>query len=205
MKPRILLQSKREVNPLALKIEDIRIEDIAHSLSLINRFNGHTNRPISVAQHSVYVSRLSVDQTDHDCPNPTVCKRCHDSKQRGLQGLLHDAAEAYLGDVTKWLKSSHAMDGYREAEDAAQRVIFKRFSIPLPIHRKIELADRLMVLFEGMKGFGKDFKIDHPNYPPLTSQQIADVGNWGFWSWKQSKESFMDQYRMLTYDSSTIR
>src|SRR4051812_2148358 len=100
MAPLILTYTGKHVNPFDLKPDDICIEDIAHALALCNRFAGHTKRPMSVAQHSVYVSRL--------CPNYR------------LAGLLHDASEAYLGDVTKWVKSTHEFEAYREAEDRIQ-------------------------------------------------------------------------------------
>src|SRR5580765_2644929 len=86
MKPLILTFSGKHVNPLNLRPEDIDIVDIAHALACCNRFAGHCRRPINVAQHSVYVSRLCDD---------TGFER---------QALLHDASEAYLGDITKWLK-----------------------------------------------------------------------------------------------------
>jgi hypothetical protein len=61
---------------------DVDIRDIAHALSLVNRFTGHTKYPYSVAQHSVMVSRMV--QPEH-----------------AMWGLLQDAREAYLGYVAR--------------------------------------------------------------------------------------------------------
>lgn len=68
-------------------IGEIKLEDIAHSLSQICRFNGHTSWYYSVAQHSVIASCLI---------QPHWAK----------WGLLHDAAEAYIGDITRPLKKT---------------------------------------------------------------------------------------------------
>lgn len=79
--PVITTFTGRTVNPLALEVSDIDVRDIAHALACQNRFAGHTQLPVNTALHSYYVSMM--------CPsNP-------------LRGLLHDGAEAYLGDVTK--------------------------------------------------------------------------------------------------------
>src|SRR5579885_2784587 len=72
--------------PLDPRPEEILIEDIAHALSMLCRFTGHVKRFYSVAQHCVYVS--------HRC----------DPKD-ALWGLLHDAAEAYLNDISRPVKS----------------------------------------------------------------------------------------------------
>lgn len=64
----------------------ITIEDVAASLAKINRFNGHTRVPYSVAQHSVWISRRM-----QEAGYSTAVQ---------LAGLMHDAAEAYLGDLT---------------------------------------------------------------------------------------------------------
>jgi hypothetical protein len=162
------------VNPLDLRHEDIDIVDIAHALSLCNRFAGHTKFPISVAQHSVFVAKL--------CP------------WEPLTALLHDASEAYLGDVTKWLKHSDAMAGYREAEERAQRVIYEVFDCALDSPPEIEVADRLMVQFEGRAGFGDDFLIDHPNYPPLTQAQIELIKPWTPLFWWEAEKAFLSAF-----------
>lgn len=71
--------------PLEPRAEDVRIEDIAHQLALTNRFRGATRDPYSVAQHCVLVAE-------------------HLPKRLKLAGLMHDAPEAYLGDVSAPVK-----------------------------------------------------------------------------------------------------
>lgn len=71
--------------PLKPSVKDICIEDIAHSLSNLCRFNGHTCMFYSVAEHSIHVSELLPDNLT-------------------FLGLMHDAAEAYIGDWTSPVK-----------------------------------------------------------------------------------------------------
>lgn len=71
---------------------DVHIEEIAFALAQINRFNGHTSRPYSVAEHSVYVARLA----ELDGASPSL----------QLAALLHDAHEAYIGDITSPVKAA---------------------------------------------------------------------------------------------------
>lgn len=94
------------VDPLDLNFDDVCIEDIAHHLSNICRFTG-AGPFYSVAQHSVQVSWL-----------------CRGSRQFALAGLLHDAAEAYLNDMSSPVKRDPIMAGYVEREEEALRVIF---------------------------------------------------------------------------------
>ncbi len=77
--------SGKKIDFQNLNPDSIDILDIAHALSKICRFGGHTNRFYSVAQHSIIVAHLVPDD----------CKKA---------ALLHDASEAYLGDVVKPLK-----------------------------------------------------------------------------------------------------
>lgn len=168
----------KTVDPLNLKEEDICIEDIAHSLALINRFNGHSRFPISVAQHSVYVSRIAVD---HE-----------------LEGLLHDAAEAYIGDMTKWVKHSPHMVEYRKIESQIEKVIFKKFGI-VELDHVVSEADEIMVRFEARKAFGNSFNFggNIEKYPPITNGESKRIGLWAPWKWTVAEEVFLGTYRSL--------
>jgi len=84
---------KFPTNPTA---SDICIEDIAHSLSMLCRFNGHCKEFYSVAQHSVFVSNLAMG-----CTEVAEDQLVYVSKL----GLLHDASEAYLGDIPTPIKT----------------------------------------------------------------------------------------------------
>ena len=175
----------RSVNPLALREEDVCLEDIAHALALCNRFAGHTRVPLSVAQHSVYVSRL-LDGTGFE-----------------MYGLFHDASEAYLGDVTKWLKRE--MPAYRNAELHAEYTIHRKFHTcdghqPF-MPDEVRQADRLMVRFEAWKLMPR--RIDAPSWDyaysePPTPEEIRRVGPWRPWGWRTAEELFLARYRLLS-------
>lgn len=108
------------IDLLAFSEADVRLPDISHSLSILNRFTGHSLAPYSVAQHSVLVSRL--------CP-----------EEHALWGLLHDASEAYLGDVATPLK--HALPEYRALEERVQRAIAQHFRLVWPMPPEVKQAD----------------------------------------------------------------
>src|SRR5574342_1090607 len=84
--------------PLSPRLEDINILDICHALSNQTRFTGHTREFYSVAQHSCLVSDLLPEKFK-------------------LDGLLHDASEAYLMDLARPVKELEQMTFFREAED----------------------------------------------------------------------------------------
>lgn len=181
MKPFITVFSGKNVNPLDLRPEDVNPLDIAHALSNVNRFTGHARRPISVGQHSVYVSRL-VTGTGFE-----------------LQGLLHDASEAYLGDVSKWLKQTDEMAKYREVEERVQRVIFKRFGCDPEQAECVTAADKLMVRYEGKQAFGWWWKVGHPDYPEgITIEETTRIGEWNAWYWVRARGEWIDRFNYLT-------
>ena len=95
------------LNPAA---GDIAIEDIAWALSQICRFVGHTRTHYSVAEHSVRVARI--------CP-----------PEYRMHGLLHDASEAFTGDLASPLKRMSELAGFRAVEYRAEEAVAKRFGL----------------------------------------------------------------------------
>lgn len=197
MRPLILTYTGKHVNPLDLRSEDIDIRDIAHALAQCNRFAGQAKRPISVAQHSVYVSRLVASQLDNRGQDflkkfdRLVC----------IQALLHDASEAYLGDVTKWLKATDGFAAYRVAEDHIQRQIYAHFNCATEMHEMVAAADKLMLRFEGEQAFGvkmwKKWTTTLSSYPMITPEEKAQIGPWYPWGWRWSEELFLVHARSL--------
>jgi 5'-deoxynucleotidase YfbR-like HD superfamily hydrolase len=91
----------------------IHLSDIAHALSQLCRFNGHTARFYSVAEHCWHAA----DQASLDGQSLEVQRAC----------LLHDASEAYLGDVTKPLKQ--LLPAYTDLEQCWEQAIRQRFQL----------------------------------------------------------------------------
>jgi len=196
MNPFITTVSGRRLNPLDLHPDDIDITDMAHSLANINRFVGHARRPINVAQHSVYVARVARGMFIQPATyvlGPGGSQWRLDAVE--MQALLHDGAEYVLGDVSKWVKHSPAMEPYREREDEALRVILEKHGLPTTLHPAVDEADRLMVRFELVQAFGPEFKFDfHPDYTKCTEDELELVGNWAPWTWRASREAFLNPY-----------
>jgi len=113
--------SGRELDLEAIDVADIDLEDIAAALSRTCRFGGHVVHYHSVAAHSVLVSELVQASLEH----LDVARR----RQGAALGLLHDASEAYLGDVCRPLKVLPLMAGYRDLEAALTMQIWTRFGL----------------------------------------------------------------------------
>jgi hypothetical protein len=111
----------------------IDIKDIAHALSNQCRFNGHCREFYSVAEHSVYVCQL-VMQTHPDL---------------GMAALMHDAAEAYIGDMVTPLKAM--MPSFKAMEAKVEKVIADRFGFDHVQHHVIKKADMQLLVDEKNK------------------------------------------------------
>jgi hypothetical protein len=114
--------------PLDPRPEDIAIEDIAHALAFVCRFGGHCRQFYSVAEHCVRVSHAIAYSGG--------------SRLEQLSGLLHDAAEAYIGDMVWPLKQAADLSGYKLIEQAIENAISRRFEVPfgLPIVKHYDLV-----------------------------------------------------------------
>jgi hypothetical protein len=121
----ILTHSRVRFTPLAPNAADIKLVDIAHSLSLLCRANGHYPRFFSVAQH---------------CLNCEAEARTRGySKKLQLACLLHDASEAYISDITRPVKKN--LLEYIAIENKLQKAIWRAFNINLS-------QDDLALVFE---------------------------------------------------------
>lgn len=170
---------------LAPETHMVCIEDIAHHLALINRFTGATAEPYSVAQHSVLVS-LVVPQ------------------ELALAGLLHDAAEAYVTDVSRPLKEAMrlidrgAHGATRTAYDAlshrVERVIGERFGVELvSMDQRIKDADMRMLATERVHLHHSAPKTWDWNAEPvnLKPYQIRP------WRWRVAERAFLARFEEL--------
>ena len=103
--------SGKHFDPIEPEEELIDIQDIAHSLSLVCRGNGHVKHFYSVAQHCICCAKEAQARGYGDF----VALAC----------LLHDASEAYLSDVTRPVKKD--LTYYLEVEDKLQNLIWRHF------------------------------------------------------------------------------
>lgn len=115
----VLLQrmpSGKMVNVLDLDPSHVNLSDIAHNLSHQCRFNGGTREHYSVAQHSIFVAER-VWYATHEALT------LEDAVHATRRALVHDASEAYLGDVVRPLKYTDPFVEYRIIEARTQALI----------------------------------------------------------------------------------
>jgi hypothetical protein len=159
--------------PLDARVEEVEIEDIAHSLAMLCRFNGHCRRFYSVAEHSVHVSRV-VDA------------------EVARWGLMHDAAEAYLSDLPQPIKRH--MPIFRECEERLLRVIAERFALPWGVPEAIVRADMVLLATEKEALMGKE---------PAPWQDLPEALETGMilcHGPEQAKEMFLRRFSELFLD-----
>ena len=129
---------------------DIEIEDIAHGLARVARWNGQTSgdHTFSVAEHSLVVEAIARDLA------PAA------SAEHQLAALLHDAPEYVIGDLISPFKAALSLD-YRTFESRLLAAIHVRFGLPAALPEEtntlIKRADRIAAYYEavGLAGFSQ--------------------------------------------------
>lgn len=127
----------RIVDPMNIDPRQIDPVDISHALGQLCRFNGHTSRFYSVAQHSLIVAAIIDMASVAGWHTPA-------------EALMHDAAEAYLTDLPTPIKDLPALAEYRDAERRAMRAVRDHFYIVESkiVFPMVRAADRLALNLE---------------------------------------------------------
>lgn len=173
MRPTIMTAAGRYFDFIRPEASSIEIGDIAHALAHICRFTGHVRQFYSVAEHSWHVSHL--------------VPRGHE-----LAGLLHDAPEAFIGDVAKPLKMM--LPGYALIEARVEAAVLGRFGLSAPLPDSVKDADRQMLRVEqvqAMPGAGHDWGLGD-----LSPQ--AKLVRLEFWDPAEAAMMFLRRFEELT-------
>ncbi len=166
---------------------DIEIEDIAHGLSRVARWNGQTSGawPFSVAQHSLLVASI------YDHLQPRAEQRWR------LAALLHDAAEYVVGDLISPFKAAVGAD-YKALEQRLDHAIRLRFGIPalLPdaVARDIKRADRASAYFEAITVAGFDIVEANKIFERPRNLVCPEIRQS---SPSRAKRAFLERFRIL--------
>ena len=179
--PIIGTHSGGSFNVLAPDPADVRVGDIATVLSKICRYTGHTTGFWSVADHSVEVAhRLEALGL-----GPTVA----------LQGLLHDASEAYLVDLARPIKDN-AWAGYREIEEQITLAICTKVGVEFPFHPAVKDVDDGMIRDE-VANFFPPYTFMWERYK-ITSRSASPY-LCSFATREESRDHFYANYQRLQY------
>jgi hypothetical protein len=143
--PTIMLHSGAWFDFCAPASSPFTLEDIAHGLANICRYAGQCKHFYSVAEHSILVSEIA--------------------EGFEYEALLHDAAEAFLGDITRPLKQM--LPDFKSIEAEVERAILERFGVPWPLPPQIKQADlrvlaaeQKQIMPEGTDGWVRGQKVE---------------------------------------------
>jgi 5'-deoxynucleotidase YfbR-like HD superfamily hydrolase len=153
----IITYTKLKFYPLNPNKEDIKIEDIAHALSLMTRANGHCSHFYSVAQHSL------------NCYQEAKARGCSERVQLGC--LLHDASESYISDLTRPVKGK--MPEYVGIEAKLQDMIYDRFGLG-------DLSDRELQEIEEIDDTLLYYEFEALMDYPIFEQKPAKAARYAF-------------------------
>lgn len=175
--PYLQTVSGRWVNPFDPDPDQLAVDDIARALANQCRFGGHCWVFYSVAQHSVIVSEL-VEQRGGDAEDV-------------FAALMHDAGEAYLGDMPHPLKHRSPLGAaFKEAEDHLEQALREHFGIK-PDVPEIRRADRALLATER-----RAFSDEAWHWPELEGIEPLDL-ELTAWSPDEAAEAFMRRYAEL--------
>jgi uncharacterized protein len=182
--------SGRRLDLLSPQPEDIEIEDIAHGLARVARWNGQTigEHAFSVAQHSLVVTDI-LASLQPDFGPKQLCA-----------GLLHDAAEYVIGDLISPFKAAIGLD-YKAFENRLLEAIHRRFAlgeIDATVAKAIKRADKIAAYYEATRlaGFGQadaELIFGKPAVPEID----RDLAALKSVSTSEAESQFLSRFKLL--------
>ena len=179
---------------------DIEIEDIAHGLARVARWNGQTtgDHAFSVAQHAIIVERIASNANAD-----------WDNRWR-LAALLHDAAEYVIGDLISPFKTAIGLD-YKAFENRLTEAVHLRFGLPAQapptVADQIKRADRVAAYFEATRlaGFSLSEAEQFFGRPPELDGNILDeLDALKPWPAQHAQLTFVNCYLQLSQRVKTV-
>lgn len=167
-------------DPLAPKAEQIRIGDIAHSLSMLCRANGHFKHFYSVGQHCI------------NCAAEAAARGY--SRRVQLACLLHDGSEAYLSDVTRPVKAE--LPGYVQIEEPLQEAVWLKF-MGTPLTK--EEYDQVFAIDDALL-YHEFLQLMDTPLPGLPTQ-LASVPIIDFMGFDTCRETYLALFEQLKEDA----
>lgn len=185
MADHITTYTKIQVYPLEPVAEDIKIEDIAHALSLLCRANGHYSGFYSVGAHCL------------NCYEEACARR--ETPRVKMACLLHDATEAYISDVTRPVKKY--LVEYQNIEDKLAQVIYEKFlGSPLTEYERkmVKIIDDAMLYYEFLEFMAVKLA-DEPPY-------VAATPDFYRGTMRQVEQEYLDVFHAIDLnDNSDVK
>ncbi len=184
--------SGRRLDLLMPSPDDIEIEDIAHGLARVARWNGQTTgeHAFSVAQHSMIVTSIVASR------NPGF------GSLELSAALLHDAPEYVIGDLISPFKAAIGLD-YKAFENRLLAAIHRRFGIPEAVANavkpELKRADHIAAFYEATRlaGFGVAEAEDFFGKPDISSSLAAAFDRLEPWPAEAAQQRFLERFADL--------
>jgi hypothetical protein len=157
------------------------LNDIAHSLAQVNRYNGHGRFPFSVATHSVLVSLLMEEVTGGD----------------PFEGLYHDGTEAYLADVAAPIKP--LLPDWKALDGKAELLLRKQLGLPEKKTKECKAADWLALFIEAyqlMPSKAANWE-DPENLRPVALRLRKQGWKISEIDWRYSRRIFVERHNAI--------
>lgn len=173
--------------------ETLRLVDIAHHLSLLCRFGGALREFYSVAQHSLLVLWIvrELEKRGASLPTGLISLRPSVSREDLCWAVLHDAGEAYVGDmvspVRRMLRGAH-----HDIEARITRPLMLSFDLGTEMPEIVRVADEIALAAEA-----RDLLIGDATWPLRDCSFVPVIKPW---SPKKARRRFLEEARLLGLD-----